>query len=332
MPMVDRLMEAAARTDGWRDHFEPLAQKVVNAQHFVFSLDAKAAISNIASSKPSSLLAALPLCSLPFNGCWFEWPGTPTGGDEFRRPAGQGEEIPKVVGAFLESLAGPKRFLLTMLYERSASNHDHANSHPPLVIGTVSLLVDFESLPDPEFVERARRSNDVDPIYAKRFGVAEGKAAFSLMERAIGVPSPYTEPMMEMLKRQGLAGRARELLQVGQKDITGEINFVIGALALINARNCVEITPVDLQKINRARTQSRKQPLVEYSTVNIVLSRSEKRALRDGMPNANAGIRQHVVRGHFKFRRGNIFWWRPHIRGSLKNGEVRRAGYEVRES
>jgi len=42
----------------------------------------------------------------------------------------------------------------------------------------------------------------------------------------------------------------------------------------------------------------------------------------------HAEVRYHLVRGHFKIRGGNVFWWSPHSRGRGGSGNLRK-GYEV---
>ena len=55
-------------------------------------------------------------------------------------------------------------------------------------------------------------------------------------------------------------------------------------------------------------------PLLDFVTTRLTPSAAQQRhANAPGMDREPA--RQHLVRGHLKNIRGNLYWWSPHLRG-----------------
>lgn len=157
---------------------------------------------------------------------------------------------------------------------------------------------------------------------------SEHEAIHKLLDTMIYTLVPQMQAAYDRIAEAKGVDVAESLVLTNRSDITGEINYVIAALCLINSKNCVDMIGSDLGRINKARAKARKQPLVSYSTVALKLSKADERtAAASGMTKAQ--IRQHIVRGHFKIRSTGVYWWRPHIRGASDVGEVRRAGYSV---
>ena len=94
------------------------------------------------------------------------------------------------------------------------------------------------------------------------------------------------------------------------------------------SRNLVECKSGDLARLNSARRRSGNRTLLDYSEVTISLSKRDRAAAKSHAV-SSTDLRRHIVRGHFKVRKGGIFWWRPCIRGSAAAGTVVRTGYVV---
>lgn len=313
MPLADRIVDAVGSLGADISGIPEVAERILEAERFVFDLEAKAAIVQIAESKPSALLTALPLCRLPFSKCWFEWPGEWVGGKPDVSP--ESTETPRTFGVLLEAVDSThQRFSASFVWDfkpHGAVEHLFKLSGHTINVCTVALRVDWADWED--FTE-IRVAN-------------EAEAASAIQATLTSFVPPHARGLITTLRETNPAA-VQEFVESNLEDIRGEICYVIAALCLLNTKNYVNTQQADLAKINKARVRNRKAPRMSYSTVKIRLSRHERTASQAiGMTREE--MRRHVVRGHFKIRRSGIYWWRPFVRGSHAAGEVRRSSYEV---
>ena len=107
--------------------------------------------------------------------------------------------------------------------------------------------------------------------------------------------------------------------------LTFVVRNALLATAILNTKGDVvrESPPVD-KKLNVARAKKGKPPLRNYTY--IYLDQTERGG--GTATGASGGKATHLVRGHFKRRSTGVFWWRPHLAGTLP--EKRRDAYVVK--
>lgn len=313
MPLADRIVDAVGSVSMELQGVSEFAERLMKAERFVFDPDARSAVSQIAISKATALITAIPLCRLPFEKCWLEWPG----GIDDRSDNNLDEDhvIPRTWGVLLEATDSTlQRFDVSFVWDFKPGAIDlppqYTEAHT-LNLGVVGLHIDWADWG--EWTE-IRAAN-------------EAEAASALQTTVTTVIPPHSRQMIAALKATQPA-EIEPLLASNFESIEGEMSYVIAALCLLNTRNYTDISRVDLAKQNNARMRRRKRPLLSYSTVKIRLSQQERTASKAaGMTREE--MRRHVVRGHFKIRSSGIYWWRPFIRGSVAAGEVKRTAYEI---
>ena len=108
---------------------------------------------------------------------------------------------------------------------------------------------------------------------------------------------------------------------LSRSDWAGEPAFILAVIGLLNARNAVEVEPIDYRKLNRARVKRGRAPLYEYKTLKIA-HRQKRYVEGSGAHNSYEPMRGHFVRGHFKTRKTGVYFWHPHARGSFERGTI----------
>lgn len=304
-----------------------LASAIAGAQRFAFSERAMGACAQVAASKPSSLLKALPLCRAPFRRTWFEWPGAAAICEGFRDEVVPGADrpIPRRVGVMIDCRDdGGQAGIASWAWSTAFAGA------PQLVVAPLGYRIDWR--PDGARAELPGVVlSTTEHSLIEGLGEAESAAFIALAKMAtIDVPD-YCVSMLAQFTATADEKEKRETFQSFARDLDGEYRLLIAMLCLVNSRNCVELRPSDLGRLNKARRKQHKRPLVDYSTVDITLGRRDARqaaAARSG----ERAIRRHIVRGHFKLRGAGVFWWRPYLRGSAALGQVVRDHYRVEEA
>lgn len=311
MPLADRIVESVGSIGSDVCGTDMVAERLIEAERFSFDIEAKSAIVQIAESRALALVKAIPLCRLPFEKCWLEWPGDAAGAR--RDDSGDDTEEPRSFGVLLEAQDDSlQRFSISFVWDfkpngKASYLHDIAGNS--INISCVAFWVDWTK----EIGQHA---------------TTDAEASKALEASLLPFVPPQSRGLLTHLRSNGLTGDVERLLAANVDDVRGEICYVIAALCLLNTKNYVSVDPVDLVKQNKARMRRRKAPLLSYSTVRIRLSKQERAAAKAfGMTREE--MRKHVVRGHFKVRRSGIYWWRPYIRGSAAVGEVKRSEYKV---
>jgi hypothetical protein len=107
---------------------------------------------------------------------------------------------------------------------------------------------------------------------------------------------------------------ARTMADLGIVDWSGEAVYLLGALALLNTVNVIEMERVDRGKLNKARARNGKPPLAEHRVLKIH-PRIRRHMVGDSSAHGHRELRATLVRGHWKARRTGVFFWRPYARG-----------------
>ena len=123
------------------------------------------------------------------------------------------------------------------------------------------------------------------------------------------VPSPVEAAAV----RASLGGPARS------------IPLLVAFLLLLNSREGVNVRSVDWKTLNRKRVKNGRPPLLSHVEAALALNLpNECRSMpSEKCAHARFGPRRHHVRGHLVRRSNRVYWRRPHVRGSVWQGEVR---------
>lgn len=362
MNLADHIIAARESLEDVFGSITSAAATLEKAQRFDLADDVVKACGQLTDSKPSSLVAALPLCRLPYDNMWIEYRGGL--GPE---PEGQpGRPIPARQGFLIECVdhdAKGQVGIATLAWV-------HTHERPAVTIAPFAIYFDWRTDGDVIEVIRSRHkaiidgwkeektlpivhgivktfdmrflSNALDPLRIKQFFVTRKNwekhtiddkqiEAFKMLERHMlfGI-SPHGMNTLVAVAMHAMVNQAeaKSLYDNWLADIQGEGTYLQCLLAMMNSRNCVENIPIDLSRLNKARARRGKRPLLSHARTNLVLSRSMTRvAEASGMTRDAA--RQHLVCGHFKIRRTGVFWWTPFLRGDPKRGKIARESYDV---
>jgi len=322
---------------------DDLIAKIKDAQKFVLSDTALDAAFQIHKSKPSSLLAALPLCRPPYKLTWIERVGDAIKDKSWDNSETRPEAIvPEKFGMLIEYLEDSgQNFRVSCMWKQKLP--PELNPIAGIVICPIDMCFTVgdrtysqavekldEFSVDKDIPEQVRKLFNetvsywaeknkamlTDPFFDK-FNDKERKAAIILEDRGTMFPSlSYVDPHPHIKKSDWF------------KDIASEGGLLLSTLALLNSRNNIAIENQDFKKLNKKRVRNGRSELMSYNVVKIVLSKRDRLAARsEGMTDYE--IRKHLVRGHFKIKKNGVYWWRPFIRGGYKNGEAVRSHYEV---
>lgn len=337
--LADKFMMAAQdkRLDDFSlGQVQGVAHDLAQAQKFVMSPDVREACRDFMTMKPSSLLEACAYARPPFSKTWLEWP--PYNGPTLKSDL---VAMPTKLGAMITDLGnGAFSFYTAWSYDRSNRPLERLIEVAGLSDSAMEVGVDFtqtmfqgqgwRGLPgnaDKMTTEQLVAGRD-DRHNAIRHMIhdMDERAAYSKIESCLRIRVRPNQTSIDQAKLAMEFGR--DGTQAMLDDVREEIGPVIAMLILLNARNGVERTSVTHSpKLQKARAKNGKPPLVEYSTVEMRLSRALREAQKSGMTHAAA--KGHIVLGHFKVRKSGVFWWNSHLRGDFGAGEIKRDHYEV---
>ena len=99
---------------------------------------------------------------------------------------------------------------------------------------------------------------------------------------------------------------------------------IVSMLLIINSPSRVVSIddPEDVARADRTRLAQGRPPLPNLRPIRLNVSRLRQIDEENGsaQPGQGAGS-EHFVRGHFKWRNNNMWWWSPHLRNRNKDGE-----------
>lgn len=297
-----------------RDGHARLAADIRKAHRFDLSEPFAAAADEIMRSTPTSIVKAFPLARLPYRLCWMETAYAAR--SAFVHGQDMGEMYRKDIsriGVLLQAqddsglrwrchLGWSFRTgqCSLSLYGMDVDLRDDAPPPPfPAVTGDI-------------YMDGHRSRADADALAA-------------IANRVVPFASPYYREFLASLPDTPAVRQKFEAMAFG--DWSGEQEYWITAVALMNGRNVARIEPgPDMAKLSKARRKQGKPELLDYSVCKIaprILARIGGRTGGEG-----GNVRAHFVRGHFKVRESGIHWWSPHVRGDASAGFVGKR-YEV---
>lgn len=292
----------------------------------------------VAGDRPSTLLKALPLCKLPYDSIWIEYPGSIKVQD-----SGKGKPAERI--GFLVKSFSSDTWLIHLFwsfrngevhtsffsmsyskdtFKRSAVMKSLINT-PAVQDVAKSLGVSSETLRQ-NMNRMLNCADDSSIAYLRTIGVnssTEFASASELNEKFIPIPNPYFIPLFthaeEKLGAKGMTTWiASELQPQSANDWMGEQSALLSFIALLNSRNMCKSEVVESKRKNN-RLKRITGDMHIYRRLQLKLSTKKYASSADGQPSL---IRAHAVRGHFKVRKSGIYWWSDFMRGSLDVGTV----------
>ena len=302
-------------TDGlYKGGFGALSRLIGRAQRFDLSPEVMRSALTISDSAIGPQLRALALCKLPFDACWFEWPGTFSG----RAPKARelAAPVPKRMGALVMTDASLQRGSISYAWNHPSDGEDGGVNLCPLTI-TFDWRADAEPVPDMTNAASWHinaSDADWDDLRATFPRVrASSRADLIADNQRFGVVfNPMLKDFIEIAVK---SLNFSKLVQAAMLDIEGEPPLLRAAVMLMNSRNLATTQPRPIApRLNKARTARGRAPLLDYTHVAIRLTRAL--AARAGTASdSHQPHRLHLVRGHFKIRRSGVYWWSPFARG-----------------
>ena len=311
----------------------PLLPRLRRAQKFVLTPEF-AAVAEELSEDYSGLARIFERCRLPYPDVWFE--------------VAQADR-PRFMAAAMhipQLQVKPKKvgFLLTATREDLSAWKAHLYWNAEGLGCSTALLAtaydmtrplhDYDTLPAEEDLIRDQQ---IGPITVHGYGAHAGWVQAGTDTRLAMVNHTDLVPADHLYMPEIFRGVPRDKFDefthisrlLARADWAGEAAYLLAVIGLLNARNAVELEPVDLSKLNRARLKNDKRPLFEHKLLKIA-RRVHKRVYPDGKGHADhAPMREHFVRSHWKHRKTGIFFWRPFVRGDVKYGKIEK-DYELR--
>lgn len=338
MRLFDHLMAMPGTRDDKVTYrsFSFFAHFMKNAQCFELSDDVAQACIHVMSTRPSTLLQALPLQRLPYPVTWVEYSERFGGADN-------GKDAPEKIGCLLIS-DGKNLLKGTAYYAWIHKEHG-------ITINPLALAFDWSEDAQPIYEQLANSRPDI-PIYnrlAKSYNdkfsslaaTDELTAGMRLASRWGKYLNNQTEidAFIALEKRSALVVNEACVYMLNSgvlkqhhmnsyvDDLVGELPFVSAFITMLNSKTILDRKSDDFGKLNRARLRNRKAPLKEFITTRLSLSRGmANRAASVGITNREQA-RLTLVRGHLKVRKTGVYWWSPHPRG--KGSHLVRTGYTV---
>jgi len=297
------------------------SEAIVRAGRFVVDREVLEAANFISEAMPSSLLRGLPLCRLPYQTTWFEYAGHDRPG-----MTDPGMILPQRIGMLCESdPAAPHQVNVNLFWR-----HKGQGSKPQMCPVSMSLdfstdgdrgrHMDFEPGSKEESLTGLKEwllRSELPRNQAIAASAEQLEAALTLSNRCNFNKSAYVEGEAEGVIRR-VSDAAERLLKLPRA--SSDAGMLLGVVMLLNTYNGTRQQTADLGKLNVARAKRRLPALLGYSTVTLHLA--GRRAERQQWGPSGQAVRQHLVRGHFKIRKGGIFWWSQHKRGLPTLGVV----------
>lgn len=317
---------------------EELVADLKAAKKFVLTEDVYALARESLWQKPIAFLAVSDYAKPPFPLTWIEYEASFKKHDGALDSIRGTDEAPltKRVG-FLCKVIDEETVLISMGYSYKDKNKEstfnllsfiYSNKKEELRKIKVWVDENAETYLGNEALEGARSEKQelIEEIINSHpdYNAKEMEAAKLLSEKWMPFPCPYfAEAAMKIAQQEGAQATLER--QIGcHADWVGEGGVPEAVFVFLACKNALEQVPChDLQQLNKARRLRGKQPLHEFTTLNISLSHAQKLSYATcNSDDERAKMRLHWVRGHFKRRATGIFWWNPHLAGNAELGMV----------
>lgn len=313
---------------------DPLRARIKDAQLFVFDEQAVAMAANVATTRPSSIIACLQFVRLPAAKVWIEFANghlrqamTDLGSPNVRPDTHQfdiersgflmWEDHGRIVMDYVRRAKLPNgETLITTSMSRFAFDLDtETNAHG--MFAFLGRMVETKG-EEPGRWDNSFGASGKVAQHLKRThdDTAEDIAHRQLDWRFGAQPHPDLSAIREQFQERMPSDRFK-LLEYHEVDEAYRmfVDLVLPGLILLNCRNAVERETVPApDKLNRQRAKKGRPPIEGYQYVKLHLT-PKKRRLYESRGIATKSTSGGVVLGHFKLRQSGIYWWNPHWRG-----------------
>lgn len=314
MDMVEHTAAAAVRSRGEYDPtlhgYLDLAAGLVGAPRYLLDAAATRTTVEIGLGRPKVTREAIAHLHIPYSRLWVEWEdadrqqlrdkldNTPMSYAELR-------PMPGRVGFLLETDGSGRRGTVTWAWSTP--------NGPPTIpnVGAVQAVFDLDRVfpLSPGRVEGLRGGNflkfwDDNPV--------QQEALFDIWRTAEHVPAHWARAYWDALPNPALV----EALSYA--DVVGEyIQVWCVMLLLTTSRPIVDMQPIDLAKLNKARRKKGALPLLDHTRVSLHLTPQAWRpVVRGALGYSRKPPRIHMVSSYLA-RRGTRHWVvQPYMRGS----------------
>jgi len=121
----------------------------------------------------------------------------------------------------------------------------------------------------------------------------------------------------------------QQVVRASLAGVAFDAPMLMAFFLLLGATDALPRQNVDHERLNRARQQSGKPPLLEHIEVAAPLHPFNPPGPASGVDSRRSHPRLHHVRGHIVRRGATVYWRRPHLRGSAQLGRVRTRTVEL---
>lgn len=305
--------------------YEEMGRRLAVAQRFVLRRDALMMVQNVSLSSPSRFLTALGVCRLPYPTMWVEFAYKDRLDWLLQQKAEKGMIIvdhaeaspPSTLGFLMEQVDSDGRMIvMTPAWLHIRNGQEQVN------VCNMSLLINTEpdvAPPTPEeaaVIREHHRKGEFGSAWVE--DPKESDAAVRLEGRITNIVPDFLRPMWAELRLIGGAPALKQITDLALYDLRSEWRFALSLLTLLNSRNVVDYGPPnDLTKLNKAREKKGKPPLLDTRMIRLSLSKVQKRRAGGMGAGDSRDLQAHLVAGHWKLRKTGLFWWTPHVRGSV---------------
>lgn len=351
MMLADHILAARGGDHDIGDVITSLAAGVERAERFVLADEISHAAYQLIQTKPLSLLDAMPMCRLPYPSIWLEWDGAASltaGWHQY--PTCEPDKTinrptPRKMGALIETVddSGGQRGTISWAWQ-------HHNE----VIHVCGLGCNFDWSKDGDVCAWSRQSlgklerNSFVEMCQRRWvddATISDEAIIALMNQRPGWRGLSRDPKQVAAVRGLLRHEApwfcrhaggmisaiakmdlhllTDAMRSWEGDICGEAPFVTAFVLMLNSRNAVDREPSDLDRLNKARRRRGRPEFLDHTVTKLHLSKSRLRSAQAQGVTRDAA-RQHLVMGHFKLKRGKLYWWNPFLRGDASRPMTRK--------
>jgi len=282
----------------------------------------------VSSSSITAQLRALPLCRLPFEFVWMEWPGADPVYDAFQDDnATAAAPRPHRMGVLIHTDESRQKGSMTFAW----SHRQHGINACPLAC-FFDWRADGAKVEDvihDLFRQSGRTEDDLrrtiieqDRSLPQMKGSSESDVINSRSRFGFNISPAFRSWAGATVQRHGaLPGPGTPEWKMWTSDIRGEPGIVRSILLLLNSRNLTHGEDVPApERLNRQRAKTGKLPLLGHTKIRIKLSRALQQ--RAGEGRQREASRLHAVRGHFKVRASGVYWWSDFIRGDPTRGVI----------
>ncbi len=134
----------------------------------------------------------------------------------------------------------------------------------------------------------------------------------------------YERTWSEYYGRAGLSDAQKDAIcRHALGTIAMDVPMLLAFFLLLATRSGLPQRVQMLQRLNRSRRKSGKEPLLDHIEVRAPLLPGYRDSARSEAQSTRRGPRLHHVRGHLVRRGSQLFWRVPHLRGSARSGVVR---------